>query len=98
MAAPDTSGAGAPSARRPSVAGNLLFSVAKYDEIARLMGILELDLEEKNVLPPRKHCMHARQRGHASLIRDAKKEMRFCASSKHTYAPLIIPNRFLRQL
>ena len=50
------------------VESNLLISVAKYDEIARLMGILELDFEEKNVLPPREACLHGRQSGHARLI------------------------------
>ena len=33
-------------------------SLAKYEELVRLMGILELDFEEKNVLPPREACLH----------------------------------------
>ena len=46
-------GAGGPLNRILVMATCLLFSIAKRDEIARLMGILELDLEEKNILPPR---------------------------------------------
>lgn len=33
----------------------LLRAIAKEREITRLLGILELDLDEKNLLPPRKY-------------------------------------------
>lgn len=52
----------------PATAICLLAPTAKRDEIARLMGILELDLEEKNVLPPREAYLHARLLEHTYLI------------------------------
>ena len=45
----------------------MTFSVAKRDEIARLMNILELDFEQKNFLPPREIFPYASHQGRARL-------------------------------
>lgn len=45
-----------------------LVVIAKEKEIARLLDVLRLDLEEKNLLPPREHSAPARLRRSIQLI------------------------------
>lgn len=68
MAGSNMSGPGWSLIEEQSTIVYLLPATAKRDEIARLMGILELDFEEKNVLPPREVLHAAKYLGLTSLI------------------------------
>ncbi|KAL8808329.1 MAG: hypothetical protein Q9182_000149 [Xanthomendoza sp. 2 TL-2023] len=44
---------------------------AKEKEITRLMGILELDLEQKNLLPPQRNALLAELKTHIRVVEDS---------------------------
>ncbi|KAL8942060.1 MAG: hypothetical protein Q9216_001872 [Gyalolechia sp. 2 TL-2023] len=49
----------------------LSMEIAKQREIARLLGVLKLDLDEKNLLPPQRNALLADLKTHTRVIEDS---------------------------